>query len=68
MFPNLNAEQARYDMTNAQVAESLGLNRNTYEQKKKSGRFIASECLLLCRLFHCSLDYLFATDLDLKTQ
>lgn len=58
-FPNLQAEQARNGMTNEQVANILGISRVSYEQKKKSGRFVASECTALCGLFNCSFDYLF---------
>ena len=59
MYNNLNAEQARAHMTNQQVADYLGMSRVSYESKKKSGRFIAKECVKLCALFSCSFDYLF---------
>ena len=61
-YPNLNTEQARNNMTNAQTAAAIGINRITYQGKKKSGRFYASECQKLCKLFNCSFDYLFKTD------
>lgn len=35
MFRNLEAEQARYGMTNQQVAEELKLSRSSYEHKKR---------------------------------
>lgn len=59
MFKNLQAEQARKGMTNQQVANSIGINRNTYESKKKSGRFTVKECQRLCLLFQSSFEYLF---------
>lgn len=59
MFPNLQAEQARKGMTNMQVAESLGIARPTYEQKKKNGRFTVSECRKLCKMFDSTFEYLF---------
>ncbi len=59
MFPNLQAEQARAGLTNQQVADYMGINRRTYEQKKQSGRFVVSECLALCTLFECDFPYLF---------
>lgn len=62
MYNNLEAEQARNKMTNQDVANYLGLSRNTYEQKKRSGRFIPAECIKLCDLFNCAFDYLFAID------
>lgn len=64
MFKNLDAEQARRDMTNSDVAEILHITRATYENKKKSGKFNTSEAKTLCYLFGCSFDYLFATDSD----
>jgi DNA-binding XRE family transcriptional regulator len=62
MFPNLQAEQKRYNFTNQQVADKLGLSRVAYEGKKKSGRFVASECKELCQLFQTSFEYLFSTE------
>ena len=59
LYPNLNAEQARLNLTNSQTADALGISRVTYQSKKKSGRFYASECQKLCKLFNCSFDYLF---------
>ena len=44
MFPNLQAEQKRMNMTNQQVADKIGMSRVTYESKKKSGSFYVSEC------------------------
>lgn len=41
MYPNLNAEQARFGHTNEYVANFLGLSRKSYEAKKiqKLSRF-----------------------------
>ena len=64
MFPNLQAEQARLGLTNSQVATAIGTNRNTYEQKKRSGRFTAIDCRKLCNFFNCKFEYLFETDQD----
>lgn len=67
MYRNLEAEQARKGMTNEKVAEYLNLSRTSYEKKKKTGRFVTKEITLLCKLFECSFDYLFATaDSDTK--
>jgi len=62
MYKNLQAEQARNKLTNAQVADKIGISRVAYEQKKKSGRFHVAECKTLCVLFGCEFEYLF--DLD----
>ena len=61
MFPNLQAEQKRMNMTNQQVADEIGMSRVTYESKKKSGSFTVSECVKLCSLFHSTFEYLFDT-------
>lgn len=66
MFRNLNAEQARLGLNNTQVAERLGISRVSYESKKKSGKFTTSEIKVLCTIFACSFDYLFASDDDSK--
>ena len=60
MFPNLRAEQARANLNNQDVADYLGMNRLTYESKKKSGRFNVTQIRKLCELFKCDFDYLFA--------
>lgn len=68
MFRNLDAEQARYNLTNSDVAERLGISRVSYENKKKSGKFTTIQIKDLCRLFGCGFDYLFATEEDEKTE
>jgi hypothetical protein len=62
MFPNLNAEQARYSHSNQYTADYLGLNRCTYESKKRSGRFTMEEVNKLCDLYKCEYKYLFSTE------
>lgn len=62
MFRNLDAEQARFSLTNQNVADRLNISRVSYENKKKSGKFTTWEIKALCRLFKCSFDYLFAED------
>lgn len=66
MFRNLEAEQARFGFTNQQMAEKLGISRVSYENKKKTGKFIAVEAKKLCKIFNVTFDYLFATDSDKK--
>lgn len=60
MFPNLNAEQARYGHTNQKVADILNLTRVAYEGKKKRGYFSPKEINALCDLYHCEYKYLFS--------
>ena len=60
MFANLRAEQARHGMTNAAVAEKLGISRTCYESKLRTGNFRVNEVKKLCGVFGCEFDYLFA--------
>lgn len=62
MFRNLEAEQARYGLTNTDMSVKLGISRVSYENKKKTGKFTTFEIKALCKLFKCKFDYLFETD------
>lgn len=62
MFRNLEAEQARFGLTNQQMAEKLGISRVSYENKKKTGKFTALEAKKLCKVFKVKFDYLFQTE------
>lgn len=59
MFRNLEAEQHRLNLTNAEVAQILNVSRSTYENKKKSGKFTRPEIVTLLKLFDCKFEYLF---------
>ncbi len=59
MFPNLEAEQARKRHTNADVASILGISRQAYEHKKKTGTFKLSEIKKLILMYDASFEYLF---------
>ena len=48
------------------MAEKLGISRVSYENKKKTGKFIALEAKKLCKIFKVKFDYLFATEPDQK--
>lgn len=62
MFKNLEAEQARFNLTNQAVADELGISRVSYENKKKTGKFTTFEIKKLCKRFKCKFDYLFQTE------
>ena len=64
MFPNLLGQKALHKLTDADMANIIGVSRNTYQQKQKSGRFTPEECRILCRYFGKRFDYLFAADGD----
>lgn len=59
VFRNLDAEQARWGMTNAATGDLIGVSRVVFENKKKSGRITVLEAQKLCEYFHCDFDYLF---------
>lgn len=61
MFRNLEAEQARKGYNDQMVAEKLGISRVSYNNKKRTGKFTTMEIKMLCKLFGCKFDYLFAT-------
>ena len=66
MFRNLDAEQARFGLTNQQVADRLGISRVSFENKKKTGKFTTLEVKSLCKLFKCGFDYLFETKEEMQ--
>lgn len=59
MYPNLNAEQARFGHSNQKVAEYLGISRRSFENKKEKATFKVTECQKLCLLYECKFEYLF---------
>ena len=59
MFPNLNAEQARHNHTNKDVAELLGMSRQLYERNKNVGGFSVKQIWFLCNLYGAKFEYLF---------
>lgn len=60
MFPNLLGQKAYHRMTDEDMAQVIGVSRNAYQQKVKSGRFTADECKAFCLRFGKSFEYLFA--------
>lgn len=65
MFPNLLGQKAYRKMTDADMAEVIGVSRTAYMQKAKSGRFTPEECKAFCEYFGKRFEYLFATNDDL---
>ncbi len=62
MLKNLEAEQARKKKTDADIAEVLGIARETYNKKKKNLHFTFLEIKSLCLYFDATFEYLFATE------
>lgn len=62
MYPNLLGQKAMHKLTDADMAEIIGISRNSYQQKVRSGRFTPQECKAFCKFFGKSFAYLFAED------
>ena len=62
MFPNLKAEMARNGQKNCDVAEKLGISRQGFAAKMRTGSFKLSEAKALCELYHTDFNYLFAEE------
>lgn len=62
MYPNLQAEQARLNLNNTDIATKLSLSRQAYERKKTTGKFYPDECKALCEVFNTPFEYLFSTN------
>lgn len=59
MFRNLDAEQGRYGYTDDKMAAMLGMTRETFGRKKKTGKFTRPEIAKMLDTFGCSFEYLF---------
>lgn len=62
MYANLLGQKAYYHLTDEDMGKIIGVSRNSYSQKIRSGRFWPSECRAFCRYFNKPFDYLFATE------
>ena len=60
MFPNLLGQKSYHHMTDDDMAAVIGVSRNSYQQKIKSGRFTPDECKTFCAHFDKRFEYLFA--------
>ncbi len=66
MYPNLLGQKAYNHLTDEDMGSIIGVSRNTYSQKIRSGKFWPSECRAFCRYFNKSFDYLFATEAEAR--
>lgn len=59
MFPNINAEMARNNMTNSRLAEKLNVSEKTISNWKSGKTEIpASKLLAMSQIFGVTTDYL----------
>lgn len=68
MFPNLMGQKAFHKLTSDEMGAIIGLSRQSYDAKMKSGRFTAKECKAYCEYFKKPFDFLFATDEEVGNQ
>ncbi len=66
MFPNLLGQKAYHHMSDEDMAKVIGVSRNAYQQKIKSGRFTPNECKAFCDYFKKRFEYLFAENGDVQ--
>ena len=67
MYAHLLEQKDYYHLTDEDMGNIIGVSRNIYSQKLRSGRFWPSECRAFCRYFNKSFEYLFATEPDCGT-
>lgn len=62
MYANLLGQKAYHHLSNEDMGKIIGVSRNSFCQKIRSGRFWPNECQAFCRYFNKPFDYLFATE------
>ena len=58
MYPNINAERARKNMTMEQLSHNLGVTRKTVYNWIAKGSIPQQKAEQMAELFDCSVDYL----------
>lgn len=58
-FPHLLGQKEINDLSDQQMADIIGVSRNTYGKKIRSGRFAPEECTKYCLYFKKDFEYLF---------
>ena len=66
MYANLLGQKAYHHLTDEDMGKIIGVSRNSFSQKIRSGRFWPNECQAFCRYFDKSFDYLFAVEGDIS--
>lgn len=58
MYPNIEAERARCQLSQEELSEKLGVERKTYYSWLSKGNIPISALLKMGEVFNCSIDYL----------
>lgn len=64
MYANLLGQKTNRKMSNEDMAKIIGVSRNSYEAKIKSGRFTPQECFSYIRYFNKPFEFLFSEEND----
>lgn len=57
-YPNIEAERARFNISQDVLAQKLGVERKTYYNWLTKGNIPVNVLILLSDMFDCSVDYL----------
>lgn len=66
VYPNIQAEKARRNMTDDLFASQLSVNRKTISNWQKTGKIPADKLLIMANMFNCSVDYLLGHEVKAK--
>lgn len=58
LYPNIEAERIRLQLTQEELSERLGIERKTYYSWLIKGHIPTSELIKMGEMFDCSIDYL----------
>lgn len=58
MYPNVEAERARAQMTTEDIAEAIGVTRKSYETWSSKGNIPATALIKMSKIWGCTTDYL----------
>ena len=61
MYPNINAERARCNLSLEEFAKKMGVTRKTVYSWLKTGKIPPKKLAKMADLFGCSVDYLVGT-------
>lgn len=57
-YPNIEAERARVNISQEELAKKLNIERKTYYNWLTKGNIPVSSLMTLADMFNCSIDYL----------
>jgi DNA-binding XRE family transcriptional regulator len=58
MYPNIEAERARNNLTYDELADKLGVSRKTIYTWLEKGKIPAPKLIKMADMFNCTIDYL----------